>query len=442
VKGRLLAALAAVGLLVLVAGAVGLGQDAPSGQAGQAEIRESGERGLMPAEMRRAYGIDRLHDLGLRGQGQTVAIMSFDTFLDSDLAAWDRETGTVGGPVERHLVAGEVPLGPGSGEVNLDIQMIRAIAPEATIVDFEAPLAFPYAAIIEAILDDGRADVASLSWGHCEAIGDAFPEHRAWFENLVETEDPVFRRAFEEDLTLFAIPGDEGVYGCVRSTPEPFHDLLAVWYPGSHPLVVSVGGTYQWRLDDGSYHREATWAGPMSGEATGGGASRFFEMPEWQRAIGLDARSSMRLAPDVAGPGDPDSGLMILSTPVVPDGESWVSATACSDGSAPPCRSFGGGTSQSAPFWAGLAALIRQGAEEQGLLPVVAGRPRLPHLLPMLYRIAAERPDAFNDVSLGSNLLEDATPGWDPATGLGTPNAPVLAEAIWEALRKDKEVPA
>ena len=79
----------------------------------------------------------------------------------------------------------------------------------------------------------------------------------------------MFTRAFDEDLTLFSIPGDEGVYGCVRSTPEEFHDLLAVWYPGSHPLVVSVGGTYQWRLDDGSYHREATWAGPMSGEATG-----------------------------------------------------------------------------------------------------------------------------------------------------------------------------
>ena len=166
----------------------------------------------------------------------------------------------------------------------------------------------------------------------------------------------------------------------------------------------------------------------MSGEATGGGASRFFPMPEWQRALGLDARSSMRLSPDVAGPGDPDSGLMIMSTPVVLDGETWVPASACSDGSVPPCRSFGGGTSQSAPFWAGLAALIRQGAEEQDLLPIVDGRPRLPHLLPLLYEVASARPDAFNDVALGSNLLEDATAGWDPATGLAYPNAPVLAE--------------
>jgi kumamolisin len=404
---------------------------------GQAvELRESSVRGMLPEEIRRAYGIDELHARGLRGQGQVIAIMSYDTFLDSDLAAWDRETGTVGGPVERLLVSGPVPLGGGSGEVNLDIQMIRAIAPDATIVNVEAPLGTTYAPVVEAILRDGRADIASLSWGHCEALGDAFPEYRAWFEEVVRSEDAVFRQAFDAGLTIFAIPGDEGVYGCVRSVPEAFHHLLAVWYPGSHPLVVSVGGTYQWRREEGTYHREATWAGPMSGEATGGGASRFFPMPEWQRALGLEARSEMRLSPDVAGPADPDSGLMVLSTPVALRDGAWQPVSACGDGSPPPCFSFGGGTSQSAPFWAGLAALIRQGAEEQGLLPVVDGRPRMPHLLPLLYRVASERPEAFNDVTRGTNLLEDATAGWDPATGLGTPNAPVLAQAIWDLLRE------
>ena len=111
----------------------------------------------------------------------------------------------------------------------------------------------------------------------------------------------------------------------------------------------------------------------------------------------------------------------MVSTPVLLQDGTWQAASDCGDGSPPPCFSFGGGTSQSAPFWAGLAALIRQGAEEQGLLPVVEGRPRMPHLLPLLYRVAAERPEAFHDVTMGSNLLEDAGVGWDPATGLGTP---------------------
>ena len=277
------------------------GDDPVSAQA--ADLRETGARGLL-RKIRRAYGIDELHAMGLRGQGQVVAIMSFDTFLDADLAAWDRETGTVGPPVERLLVAGPVLLGGGSSEVNLDIQMIRAIAPEATIIDVEAPIGASYADVVEAILADGRADIASLSWDTARRSATLSPEHRPWFEDLVASEDAVFERAFDADLTIFAIPGDEGVYGCVRSAPEAFHDLLAVSYPGSHPLVVSVGGPTEWRQPDGSYHHEATWAGPMSGEATGGGASRFFPMPDWQRAQGLE-RTEMRLSPDVAGPGDP-----------------------------------------------------------------------------------------------------------------------------------------
>lgn len=445
------AAAAAVSLAALLMATAAPSAQAPPGRqadgsapasvgmvsAGQAPGgHEDGTRGLLPEEMRKAYGIDELHARGLQGQGQVVAIISFDTFLDSDLVAWDRATGTIGGPVERVQVGGPVTLGSGSGEVNLDIQMIRSIAPQATIVNFESDwVSAAYGAVLDAILSDGRADIASLSWGTCEAIAEAFPVYQEWFDGLVEWEDAAFRRAFDAGVTLFAIPGDEGVFGCVRMTPEEHHHLVAPWYPGSHPLVVSVGGTYTWRTTEGGYHREAAWAGPMSGEASGGGASRLFAMPEWQRAAGLERLSSMRLTPDVSGPGDPDSGLMILSTPMLLENGVWVQATTCGDGSPPPCASFGGGTSQSAPFWAGVAALIRQGAEEQGLLPVVGGRPRMPHLLPLLYQVAAERPDAFYDVVLGSNLLEDAGPGWDAATGLGSPNVPVMAEAIWDLLR-------
>jgi kumamolisin len=157
-------------------------------------------------------------------------------------------------------------------------------------------------------------------------------------------------------------------------------------------------------------------------------------MPEWQRAYGLGDETTSRLTPDVAGPADPDSGLFMLHTPMESVDGVWRQASACADGSAPPCAAFGGGTSQAAPFWAGLAALIRQGAEERGLLPTIDGRPRMPSLLPLLYRIAAERPEAFHDVSLGSNLFDWAGPRWDAATGLGSPVASELAEAVWAEL--------
>ena len=92
------AAATVVGVVVLVAGALvtGAGGASPSSigplggigrSAGQGTpIRELGERGMLPEEMRRAYGIDRLHESGFRGQGQTVAIMSFDHWLIREFA--------------------------------------------------------------------------------------------------------------------------------------------------------------------------------------------------------------------------------------------------------------------------------------------------------------------------------------------------------------------
>ena len=76
----------------------------------------------------------------------------------------------------------------------------------------------------------------------------------------------------------------------------------------------------------------------------------------------------------------------------------------------------GGGTSQSAPIWAGLAAVMTQYLLANG------GQP-LGDLNPMLYRMAAGAPlPGFRDVVLGGNAVDTAGPGYDLVTGLGTPD--------------------
>jgi len=99
----------------------------------------------------------------------------------------------------------------------------------------------------------------------------------------------------------------------------------------------------------------------------------------------------------------------------------------------------GGGTSLAAPLWAALTAL----ADQQ-----VSGH-RLGLLSPALYRIDRSDPAAFTDVTAGDNTYlasagrpandtctyhgrrhqpcYEATPGYDMATGLGTPQAGRLA---------------
>jgi len=52
---------------------------------------------------------------------------------------------------------------------------------------------------------------------------------------------------------------------------------------------------------------------------------------------------------------------------------------------------------------------------------------------PWLYQVAAQHPEAFNDVTKGNNFGKHKTgfvaqPGWEPVCGLGTPNMKVLVE--------------
>jgi hypothetical protein len=86
----------------------------------------------------------------------------------------------------------------------------------------------------------------------------------------------------------------------------------------------------------------------------------------------------------------------------------------------------GGGTSASTPFWAGIIALADQYAGYS-----------LGFVNPALYAIARGPcyHAAFHDITQGSNTVEfppqtfrgySAAPGWDPVTGLGSPDAQVL----------------
>ena len=205
-------------------------------------------------------------------------------------------------------------------------------------------------------------------------------------------------------VTVFVASGDHGAYGCIDNDREDLH--VSVDSPASDVNVVAVGGTYASMLQDGTYIDEVAWEDPLTGWAPGGGVSTYYGRPAWQVGLGVDnARSNgKRQVPDVAAPADPTSGFLTVS-----GGEA----------------SSGGGTSAASPFWAGYTILVRQLAEKEGQRGLGA-------LGPTLYAVAAAQPGGavFHDVTRGGNLLDNATPGWDYATGLGTPRGTALARAI------------
>src|SRR5206468_7292830 len=97
--------------------------------------------------------------------GQTVAIVSFANYLPADLADYQRQFGIDGPSVEHVKVeGGTTDLGEGSIEANLDLDVVRGIAPRAKVRFFEAPRHSTCGAVFNAIVADGRATYRSISW--------------------------------------------------------------------------------------------------------------------------------------------------------------------------------------------------------------------------------------------------------------------------------------
>jgi kumamolisin len=171
----------------------------------------------------------------------------------------------------------------------------------------------------------------------------------------------------------------------------------------SLPEMTDVGGTTLSTDAAGRWVSEQSWFDVPLSVGTGGGVSALFERPSWQRAVMRDSDTDKRLTPDVAAVADPFTGVRIVfdRTPLV-----------------------GGGTSQSAPIWAGIAAVMNQYLLANGGRLIGA-------LNPLLYRMAQGAPlPAFRDVTLGGNAVADAAPGYDLVTGLGTPDVDNLVRNL------------
>lgn len=372
--------------------------------------------GLTPDIVSRAYEISPLHDAGYDGKGLSIAIVSFDTFTPTDVADFDQRVGIAGAPdVQRiSLDGGPDAPGSGTGEVALDIQVIRGIAPKAKIISYEGPnTSDGLVPIISRIVADGQAKIVSNSWGTCENRND--PQAMA-------AEEHELAAAVAAGISVFTSSGDDAAYDCrrVNISDNPFERDISpgVDWPAASTNVVAVGGTFLSTREDGTYLDEAGWESPLGGSGSGGGLSRYQARPAWQQGAGVDNAQSngKRQVPDVAGPADPTSGFFILYTD--PDQGSQVSGRV-------------GGTSAAAPFWAASMLLTQQLAQSQGVAA-------LGPLGPVLYQVAAQQPagTVLHDIIRGGNLLYDAGVGWDYATGLGSPRVAQLAVAIVNFLKR------
>ena len=271
------------------------------------------------------------------------------------------------------------------GEVVLDIEVAGSIAPGAQIVVYFAPNTSQgfQDALTTAIHDTKhKPSVISISWGDAESN---------WTAQSMTAFDSAAQDAAAVGVTICAASGDSG------STDGVSDGNNHVDFPASSPHVLGCGGTTL-ESAGSEIQSETVWNDGTEGGASGGGFSNQFPLPSWQKQAGVAPPSGGgRGVPDVSGDADPETGYNVLV-----DGQSMVI----------------GGTSAVAPLWSGLIALLNQ----------QLGRP-LGLIQPTLYALPTSD-QAFHDITQGSNGAFSAAPGWDPTTGLGSPDGIALSRAL------------
>lgn len=325
------------------------------------------------------------------GKNQTIGIIELGGgFNSSDLSTYWSKIGVNEVSVTAVSVDGtnNSPIGdPDSadGEVVLDIEVAGGVAPDAQIAVYFSPNTDQgfLDAINTAIHDTvNRPSVISISWGAAED---------QWTSQAMDAFNAAFHDAALLGISVCAASGDNG------SSDGDTDGRTHVDFPASSPWVLACGGT---RLTSarGAIKSETVWNDGADGGATGGGVSSHFSKPAYQKSIAVPkpwgtANRTGRGVPDVAGVADPETGYSIIV-----DGQEGVI----------------GGTSSVAPLWAGLIALLN---EELGKNAGWLHR--------KLYGVLAEN-KALNDITTGNNGAFNAGPGWDPCTGLGSPNGKAI----------------
>jgi kumamolisin len=322
------------------------------------------------------------------GSGQIIAIIELGGgFETADLTTYFGGLG-VGSPAVSSVgvdgatnVPGKDPTGA-DGEVLLDIEVIGALSPKSIILVYFAPNTD--AGFVDAVSDAAHATptptAMSISWGQSED---------QWTAQARTALDDALLDAAALGVTVTAAAGDNG------SSDGSADGSSHADFPASSPHALACGGT-SLHGSGTTITAETVWNDGSGKGATGGGISDVFPLPSWQKGAGVPGGKTPggRGVPDVAGNADPQTGYQVLV-----------------DGT----RAVYGGTSAVAPLWAALVARLAQSL----------GGP-LGLLQPKLYPLHA----VLHDITSGSNGAYKATTGWDPCTGLGTPDGTALLAAL------------
>lgn len=321
---------------------------------------------IVPAQLARTYGVSVLYAQGYRGAGMTFGIIGDTMFRVSDAQSMWQTFGIQRKDPIRYDTM--EPQQVHDLEPAIDVQLAGGLAPEAELIFYSGP---------------DNSDT-SLLYTFNEAIGQAKAQVLSDSFAHSEYTTPIsVARGYNESAMMAAALGITVVSASGDSTQ--------VDVPSDSPYVTAVGGT------NVTIDAEGTWRDERSWDGTGCGPSRVFLMPSWQQG-GVGGTSKFRVVADVA----------------VAEGMFWMKYQG---------RWLGvDGTSASSPVFAGILTIVNHFRKAHG-------KPALGYLNPLLYKNTATR-GAFRDIIKQGSGGCAVGPGYDMATGIGSPKAVEMATAI------------
>jgi subtilase family serine protease len=380
--------------------------------------------GLFPNQIDTAYWISALQAAGLQGAGINLAILGEAPTPTNDVTTYRNCFGFQGTSLKIHNAGSIKPI----LESSLDAMTVAMVAPKLNRLDLWVKqlgqnnpqgaidlLAAPIQATTNGI---PLPNVISISYGACEAAVKPYSAARTLFDREAAAIDAL-------GITIVVAAGDSGSSTCAHgvnpSRLTSYDEQQSASWPAVSPWVLAVGGTNISLTPSNTIAFSGVWndtefLAPYETIAGGGGGvSTTEKRPWWQTA----SQSANRPLPDVAAFADPAPGYAIV----------------CSSGvqSCPPTSgqtiAYVGGTSAATPLVAGMIALWDQFAKQEKW-------PKPGFIAPMLYYIANHAPTSFLDITTGTNSVFSnlsccqAGPGYDEATGLGSPIANLIAAQL------------
>jgi len=404
--------------------------------------------GYKPQQLRQAYGTQALLDTGLDGSQATVAVI--DAFASptifSDASTYARRNDPAH-PLRRSQFRQVLfPTNPDLegpdgcdaagwyGEETLDIEAVHAMAPGAHIVyvggsdcqDVSLDKA------LNRVISKNLAQIVSNSYG--DLGEDIAPDAVAAFQDIAV-------QAVLQGIGVYFSSGDSGDEVAALGSPSPDFSASSPWVTAVGGTTLGIGANGQKLLETGwetgkSVLTDNVWTPPAPGAyvyGSGGGTSRLFSQPWYQRGVVPDALAKKnqtkgnkgRVVPDISMLGDPSTGMLIGQTQTFPEGVSYDEYRI-------------GGTSLSSPLFAGVMALaddvlgVHHGFINPTIYKKLAGTPAITDVKHV--KGAVVRVDFINGVDDADGtrtsvrtfdfggLAIKTKPGYDDVTGLGVPN--------------------